>query len=80
MASSWHQKFYENKLTYDFQGKKESQEFEDLFDKVRDKNATAVVVQLTDDWKMQDETFDGSILEWSKQKRKNFIERYLWWC
>ena len=73
MASSWHQKFYENKLTYDFQGKKESQEFEDLFDKVRDKNATAVVVQLTDDWKMQDETFDGSILEWASKNAKTLL-------
>ena len=73
MASSWFQKFYENKLTYDFQGKKESQEFEDLFDKVRDKNATAVVVQLTDDWKMQDETFDGSILEWASKNAKTLL-------
>ena len=73
MASSWHQKLYENKLMYDFQGKKVSQEFEDLFDKVRDKNATAVVVQLTDDWKMQDETFDGSILEWASKNAKTLL-------
>jgi putative cross-wall-targeting lipoprotein signal len=73
MASSWHQKLYENKLIYDFQGKKQSQEFEDLFDKVRDKNATAVVVQLTDDWKMQDETFDGSILEWASKNAKTLL-------
>ena len=73
MASSWHQKLYENKLIYDFQGKKQSQEFEDLFDKIRDKNATAVVVQLTDDWKMQDETFDGSILEWASKNAKTLL-------
>lgn len=73
MASSWHQKLYENKLIYDFQGKKQSQEFEDLFDKVRDKNATAVVVQLTDNWKMQDETFDGSILEWASKNAKTLL-------
>ena len=73
MAGSWHTELYHAKLLYDFQGKKESQEFEDLFDKVRDKNATAVVVQLTDDWKMQDETFDGSILEWASKNAKTLL-------
>ena len=73
MVGSWFIELYKAKLMYDFQGKKQSQEFEDLFDKVRDKNATAVVVQLTDDWKMQDETFDGSILEWASKNAKTLL-------
>ena len=73
MVGSWFIELSKAKLMYDFQGKKQSQEFEDLFDKVRDKNATAVVVQLTDDWKMQDETFDGSILEWASKNAKTLL-------
>ena len=73
MVGSWFIELYKAKLMYDFQGKKQSQEFEYLFDKVRDKNATAVVVQLTDDWKMQDETFDGSILEWASKNAKTLL-------
>lgn len=73
MGGFWHTELTNGKLMYDFQGKKESQEIEDLFDKTRDKNATAVVLQLTDDWKMQDETFDASISEWAKKNAKTFM-------
>lgn len=72
-AGSWFQNLYTSKLLYDFKGKQGSQEFENLFDEVRNKNSTAIVLQLTDDWKMQDETFDGSIADWAKQHAKTFM-------
>ena len=58
---------------YDFQGKKGSQEIEELFDKVRNKDVTAVVIQLTDDWKMPDEQIDGSIVDWATKNAKTFM-------
>ena len=69
----WQNELVKNKLIYDFKGKQGSQEFENLFDAVRDKSATAIVMQLTDDWKMQDETYDGSIADWSKKNAKTFM-------
>ena len=69
----WQNELLKNKLIYDFKGKQGSQEFENLFDEVRDKNATAIVMQLTDDWKMPDETYDGSIADWAKQHAKTFM-------
>ena len=69
----WQNELVKNKLIYDFKGKQGSQEFENLFDEVRDKNATAIVMQLTDDWKMPDETYDGSIADWAKQHAKTFM-------
>ena len=41
MASSWYQELFKGNLMYDFQGKKGSQEIEELFDKVRNKDVTA---------------------------------------
>ena len=73
MASSWYQELSKGKLMYDFQGKKGSQEIEELFDKVRNKNVTAVVIQLTDDWKMPDEQIDGSIVDWATKNAKTFM-------
>ena len=73
MKGSWHSDLLKNKLLYDFKGKEGSQEFENLFDAVRDKSATAIVMQLTDDWKMQDETYDGSIADWAKKNAKTFM-------
>lgn len=73
MGGRWHNELLKNKLIYDFKGKQGSQEFENLFDEVRDKNATAIVMQLTDDWKMPDETYDGSIADWAKQHAKTFM-------
>lgn len=73
LAGDWRNDLLKNKLNYDFKGKQGSQEFENLFDAVRDKSATAVVMQLTDDWKMQDETYDGSIADWAKQHAKTFM-------
>lgn len=69
----WQNELLKNKLIYDFKGKQGMQEFENLFDEVRDKNATAIVMQLTDDWKMPDETYDGSIADWAKQHAKTFM-------
>lgn len=73
LAGDWRNDLLKNKLNYDFKGKQGSQEFENLFDAVRDKSATAVVMQLTDDWKMQDETYDGSISDWAKKNGKTFM-------
>ena len=73
MGGRWHNELLKNKLIYDFKGKQGSQEFENLFDEVRDKNATVIVMQLTDDWKMPDETYDGSIADWAKQHAKTFM-------
>lgn len=72
-GGKWHNELLKNKLIYDFKGKQGSQEFENLFDEVRDKSATAIVLQLTDDWKMPDETYDGSIADWAKQHAKTFM-------
>ena len=72
-AGNWKDDLLKKKLNYDFKGKEGSQEFENLFDAVRDKSATAIVMQLTDDWKMQDETYDGSITDWSKKNTKTFM-------
>lgn len=69
----WRNDLAKYKLNYDFKGKQGSQEFENLFDEVRDKSATAIVLQLTDDWKMPDETFDGTIADWAKQHAKTFM-------
>ena len=69
----WQNDLAKYKLNYDFKGKQGSQEFENLFDEVRDKSATAIVLQLTDDWKMPDETFDGTIADWAKQHAKTFM-------
>lgn len=73
MASSWYQELFKGNLMYDFQGKKGSQEIEELFDKVRNKDVTAVVIQLTDDWKMPDEQIDGSIVDWATKNAKTFM-------
>lgn len=73
MASSWYQELFKGNLMYDFQGKKGSQEIEELFDKVRNKDVTAVVFQLTDDWKMPDEQIDGSIVDWATKNAKTFM-------
>lgn len=73
IAGVWRNDLAKYKLNYDFKGKQGSQEFENLFDEVRDKSATAIVLQLTDDWKMPDETFDGSIADWAKQHAKTFM-------
>lgn len=73
MGGSWQSQLVKDKLLYDFKGKQGSQEFENLFDEVRDKNATAIVLQLTDDWKMPDETYDGSIADWAKANAKTFM-------
>lgn len=73
MGGRWHNELLKNKLIYDFKGKQGSQEFENLFDEVRDKSATAIVLQLTDDWKMPDETYDGSIADWAKTNAKTFM-------
>ena len=73
IAGVWRNDLAKHKLNYDFKGKQGSQEFENLFDEVRDKSATAIVLQLTDDWKMPDETFDGSIADWAKQHAKTFM-------
>ena len=69
----WRNDLAKYKLNYDFKGKQGSQEFENLLDEVRDKSATAIVLQLTDDWKMPDETFDGTIADWAKQHAKTFM-------
>lgn len=73
IAGVWQNDLAKYKLNYDFKGKQGSQEFENLFDEVRDKSATAIVLQLTDDWKMPDETFDGTIADWAKQHAKTFM-------
>lgn len=73
LAGVWRNDLAKYKLNYDFKGKQGSQEFENLFDEVRDKSATAIVLQLTDDWKMPDETFDGTIADWAKQHAKTFM-------
>ena len=73
MGGSWQRQLVKDKLLYDFKGKQGSQEFENLFDEVRDKSATAIVLQLTDDWKMPDETYDGSIADWAKTNAKTFM-------
>ena len=73
MGGSWQSQLVKDKLLYDFKGKQGSQEFENLFDAVRDKSATAIVLQLTDDWKMPDETYDGSIADWAKANAKTFM-------
>lgn len=73
MGGSWQSQLVKDKLLYDFKGKQGSQEFENLFDEVRDKSATAIVLQLTDDWKMPDETYDGSIADWAKTNAKTFM-------
>ena len=73
MGGSWQSQLVKDKLLYDFKGKQGSQEFENLFDAVRDKSATAIVLQLTDDWKMPDETYDGSIADWAKTNAKTFM-------
>lgn len=73
IAGVWRNDLAKYKLNYDFKGKQGSQEFENLFDEVRDKSATAIVLQLTDDWKMPDETFDGTIADWAKQHAKTFM-------
>ena len=73
MGGNWQSELLKHKLIYDFKGKQGSQEFENLFDEVRDKSATAIVMQLTDDWKMPDETYDGSIADWAKQHAKTFM-------
>ena len=73
MGGMWHTELIRGKLIYDFKGKQGSQEFENLFDAVRDKSATAIVLQLTDDWKMPDETYDGSIADWAKANAKTFM-------
>ena len=73
IAGVWRDDLAKYKLNYDFKGKQGSQEFENLFDEVRDKSATAIVLQLTDDWKMPDETFDGTIADWAKQHAKTFM-------
>lgn len=72
-GGNWQSELLKRKLIYDFKGEKGSQEFENLFDKVRDKNSTAVVLQLTDDWKMPDETYDGTIASWAKDNAKTFM-------
>lgn len=73
IAGVWRNDLAKYKLNYDFKGKQGNQEFENLFDEVRDKSATAIVLQLTDDWKMPDETFDGTIADWAKQHAKTFM-------
>lgn len=73
LAGVWRNDLAKYKLNYDFKGKQGNQEFENLFDEVRDKSATAIVLQLTDDWKMPDETFDGTIADWAKQHAKTFM-------
>ena len=73
MGGLWQSQLVKDKLLYDFKGKQGSQEFENLFDAVRDKSATAIVLQLTDDWKMPDETYDGSIADWAKTNAKTFM-------
>ena len=73
LAGVWRNDLAKYKLNYDFKGKQGIQEFENLFDEVRDKSATAIVLQLTDDWKMPDETFDGTIADWAKQHAKTFM-------
>lgn len=70
---SWFKELTNRKLMYNFTGERRSQEIEDLFDKARNKDATAVVIQLTDDWKMPDETFDFSLAEWAKKNAKTFM-------
>jgi len=72
-GGNWQSELLKRKLIYDFKGEKGSQEFENLFDKVLDKNSTAVVLQLTDDWKMPDETYDGTIAAWAKDNAKTFM-------
>ena len=72
MGGRWYQELYNAKLLYDFQGKKWSQEIEELFDKVRDKNKTAVVIQLTDSW-VPGEEIDGSIVGWAKKNAHTFM-------
>lgn len=72
MGGRWYQELYNAKLLYDFQGKKGSQEIEELFDKVRDKNKTAVVIQLTDSW-VPGEEIDGSIVGWAKKNAHTFM-------
>jgi putative cross-wall-targeting lipoprotein signal len=72
MGGNWYQELYKAKLLYDFQGKKGSYEIEELFDKVRDKNKTAVVIQLTDSW-IPGEDIDGSIVSWAKKNAHTFM-------
>ena len=70
---SWFNELTTRKLMYNFTGERRSQEIEDLYDQARNKNATAVVIQLTDDWKMPDETYDVSLSEWAKKNAKTFM-------
>ena len=72
MAGNWYQELLKAKLLYDFQDKKGSYEIEELFDKVRDKNKTAVVIQLTDSW-IPGEDIDGSIVSWAKKNAHTFM-------
>lgn len=70
---SWFNELTTRKLMYNFTGERRSQEIEDLFDQARNKETTAVVIQLTDDWKMPDETYDFSLSEWAKKNAKTFM-------
>ena len=70
---SWFNELTTRKLMYNFTGERRSQEIEDLYDQARNKDATAVVIQLTDDWKMPDETYDVSLSEWAKKNAKTFM-------
>ena len=47
-------------------------EFEKVYDSVRDKSKTPVVMQFTDGWEF-DETIDTSLADWAKKNAKTFM-------
>ena len=47
-------------------------EFEKVYDSVRDKSKTPVVMQFTDSWEF-DETIDTSLADWAKKNAKTFM-------
>ena len=47
-------------------------EFEKIYDSVRDKSKTPVVMQFTDGWEF-DETIDTSLADWAKKNAKTFM-------
>ena len=47
-------------------------EFEKVYDSVRDKSKTPVVMQFTDGWEY-DETIDTSLADWAKKNAKTFM-------